>query len=320
MKPISVFALLAVSFVASSAAYGQISLYGTNFDGSTTYPYNDPAPYTDTSVSGQDLVGQGGWVGNDDPSVQEGGSQTYHGGLNSVTTNGATNPVGSGLAGQLSGQQVIPAGNGTNYTVLPGQASVYVAHPVTLSTAAKSNIVSLNTDFDVSTSSNSFTSGYGFSLQNSSFANLLAIQFIRDPSTTNNPNGNTQDIVQYQIGSGTAVTSPTNAAVLLNHNYHLTIAVNMSNNTFSATLGGVLIIPSVSLGTTNATTTAEIAALQFENGTAIGDGNGGVTNGGQDTLTFDNIALTVPEPSTYAAMAVGALALVGAMRLRRRQA
>ena len=322
MKTISFFASLAVLLAAGSAAYGQITVYGTNFDGSTTYPYTDSTGYTDSTVSNADLVGQGSagtggpWIGNDDPSNPETGSSTvYTGGLNQVLTSGATNPVGSGLYGQLEGQA-----SGSGITVLPGRTFVSVAHAVTLNATAKNNIVSLTTDFDISSSGNSFTSGYGFAFQGASFTNLLAIQFIRDPSATNNANGNTQDIVQYQIGTATAVASTTNAAVLLNRNYRLTIAVNMRNNTFSATLGGVNIFTNISLGTTLATSTTQIAALQFESTAVTTDANGGITNSGSDSLSFDNFALTVPEPSTYAALVVGGLGLAGVMRFRRRQA
>ncbi len=308
-KTTSLFCSLALSLVAASASYGQIVLYGTNFDGTANATqFNDTTAYTNSNTSGADLVGQGSatfggpWVGNDDPSTQEGTSNTYHGGLNQVLPN----TVGSGLGGQLEGQEVV-----SGITVLPGQASVYVAHPVTLTALAKANSVSLDTDFNVSTSANNFNSSYGFSLQTSAFANILSIQLVRDPA-----NVNTRDIIQYQIGTATAVNNGNGIA--LNQNYHLKITVNMVANTFSATYGGLAVFSNISLGATSAMNIAEIAATEFGNTGA--DGNGGFTGSGQDTLTFDNISFTVPEPSTYAAMVVGGLGLAGVMRFRRRQA
>ena len=309
MKKIaSLFAFAAFSLVVGATAHGQV-LYGTTFDGTTTSPYNDASSY----AQGNDLVNQGNWTGNDDPSLQEGPPTTYHGGLNSVVAGSfGANATASGNAGNLEGE-IIPADpNSGGYTDYPGQTSVFVAHPLVLSPAANAAGYALNTDFNISAPlTTSVASGYGFGFLNASNANVVSVLFIRDPSDS------TKDNVEYRIGTG-AIVNPGNAAVTIGKNYHLTLSVNVANNTFSIAAGGLTVVPSTSLGTAGAgSSVTQVGALQFITGTATPDGNGGYMGAGDDQITFDNFTVTVPEPSTYAIMGLGLFGLFGLTKFRR---
>lgn len=307
-KPRILLASAAFMLIAGSAAHGQ-TLYGTNFDGpATTAPYNDTGTYVPDIM---DLVGQNGWFGNDDPSVQT-SPTTYKGGLNSVV-----NPDGIGAAGNNGGQlqgQVSFTSLGpppVTSTVYPGQASVYVAHGFALPGSAN---YTFDTDFAITTSSNTFASGYGFGFLNSSSANVLSVDFVQ------NPNNTLQDLVEYKVGTGTLQTIPsgmTLAAIDLNQQEHLNISVNVSAGTFSITIGGNPLLSNASLAGADPTTSSEIAAEQFVTGSQTPDGNGDYTNSGADSLTFDNFIVAVPEPSTYAMIGLGVVAMVGIMRFRR---
>ena len=310
-KIIPLLAFMAFTLVAGDTAHGQV-LYGTTFDGTTTSPYNDSNPYT----QGSDLVTQGGWTGNDDPSTQEGTSTTYHGGLNSVVAGsfGPGNPpTASGNAGNLDGE-IIPADpNSGGFTNYPGQTKVFVAHPFTLTQAALTNGYALNTDFNVSAPlTTTVASGYGFAFLNASNANVVSVNFVKDTTSSG------QDDVEYQVGTGSLVNTG-NGAIKLGANTHLTLSVNVAKNTFNIVIGGVSLFQNpVSLGAANSgASVTQAAALQFIAGTATADGNGGYMGAGDDQINFDNFSITVPEPSTYLMMGLGLLGLVGLMKFRR---
>lgn len=146
-------------------------------------------------------------------------------------------------------------------------------------------------------------------------ASLLSVTF--SPAT--NPITNPQtDLISYSINGGTPVS--TTDGVSTNSIFHLQLTL-----TGGATPGFVAVITDSngpkSFGA-NLTGVDPTTINQFSTDWNVADKtvtNGGYTGAGDNTLVFDNITV-VPEPSTYAMMALGSVGLAGMLRLRRKRA
>ena len=124
------------------------------------------------------------------------------------------------------------------------------------------------------------------------------------------------------IGTGANNTNNSNNGIVLNTLYHLTITVNVQTDTFSAFVtssGTTTIATNVSLAAAPilpTSVTEAAAAWTLTNQTP--DAAGAYEGAGNNALLFDNYAVTVPEPKTYASMVLGLVVLVGLDRMRRR--
>ena len=196
---------------------------------------------------------------------------------------------------------------------------------------------SLTVDFDVSAST-SVAPGhdsFAFTLRNTTNAAvvgtpLVSIGFV--VPTTTSPT--TTDAVNYTVGTGAAVS--TGQGITINSGggpgrYRLTLTVTAGTTpTFTASLLPVDANNNPAGSVVNLTTTGPVALTsganvnQFSADWSLADkttiANGGYTGAGTNALEFDNLAITVPEPSTYAMMALGLLGMTGVWRRHRRQA
>ena len=305
--------------VAVTAARAQtVTTYGTGFDGTDTVngtataaTYNSPATPTDP------LDGQNNWGTNDPTQTGTYGTSTQLIGRSDFV--GGTGFF-TGQTGALGGIYRTTSPTGAAPDVVPSTASggiVTLYHAVSVGAGAP--FVALNTDFAVTApGANGFATHdtFSFSLQSTTFASLININF--QPSTSN-PTG--QDEISYTVGG---ITTTTGNLITLNGSYHLALTVTAATKTFTATIsqsgGGTSTSFSGSLATASIAPSAvgEVVALwNLANKTAT---SGAYQSAGDNSLIFDNLAVTVPEPSTYAMMALGLVGLAGVLRLRRQQA
>lgn len=295
--------------------------YSTNFDNLQG----------STSLSDQD-----GWVTNDEYT-----GSTYNatpGNANGLREIGQSEDVTAldGFSTSASDQLAILGGvvNQAGGAV-PGTNPVYVSHATGL--PASSNVL-LSTDYVVTpTGSTVRTShdSFGFTFQNAAGGNLFSIDFV--PTSTNS---NTSDNVRYTV-NGVQSAAPGVASFTLNARYHLVVSATVTGGTggsFSAFLtpenptggeNGTRITLASNVAFTG--TIADIAAtwLLASNTTAAATGtnptdvppggntnNIAYTNGGNNSMYIDNFSITVPEPSTYALLGLGAFGLAAVRRRR----
>ena len=320
--------LSAVAFcVAGTAAHAQtVTAYATGFDGTDTTngntaatTYNSP-PGTPTDP----LDGQNNWGSNDPTNFSTppyGTSTQLAGGSDFV-----------GASGFYTGQTAVLGGiyRTTSPTagapdVVPSTASggiVSLYHPVMIGAGA--SFIALNTDFAVTAPVNfAARDTFSFSLQSTAFASLITINF--QPSISNPA---TMDEISYTIGGTTTTTGQT---ITLNGIYHLALTVTPNTNSFivqttqiggtnptTFTFGG-----SLNGATINPASVGEFAALwnlQNKTVTAVSGTEAASYQGaGDNTLVFDNLAITVPEPSTYVTIMLGLAGLIVPLRLVRKR-
>lgn len=325
------FSKLAGAFLVAAAALSLSTVASAQTVYTETFPASTGpgVPY----VPGETLSDQGGWTTNDEGT---GGTYTYSGNT-------------GGFIGQSDGVNVIPnvstsstdevgfLGGAYGKAVAPGRSDVTLTHTLPASTA---QTVNFSTDFLVTgpttTNANHDTFGFAFT-GGATNSTLFSVNFslqttTSGTTTTVNPDS---DNITYTAG-GTTTTTPY-AISLLTQRYKLTVNVNVTVGTFSAFYqaedqNGALTGAQATLvsgatyalaGTGNVTGYGALWSLTSTSTTGAnnpmtaGTNNTAYINAGTNALYFDNVLVSVPEPSTYAMLGVGVLGLAFAARRAR---
>lgn len=291
-------AFFAASLALTGAAFGQS--YSTTFDEGT---------YTARGS----LSGQNGWDTNDAArasTAEDVGQSDYVGPITYQT--GSNTGKFSGYQGALGGlYHGTTAPTNTTASELPGSPIVYLFHAFSPGNASS---YALNTDLDISysaTSASPTRDAFGFNFQTSGLGNLFSLNFTPDASNAS------QMVIGYTVNG--VQTIPANAsAILYNSVYHLQISVNVAAKSLTASFTGTnsFTLSNISLASINPAAVQQVATTWTLTNTSGVDANGGYTNAGSNAIIFDNFALTVPEPSTWAMFGLGATALVIFLRRR----
>lgn len=325
--------LPAAALTLSSLPAQAQNYYTTDFSnvetGSSTTNYTPTAYVNGGNNSPTDpLAGQNAWASNDGTvtSGTRGSSAQLVGNSNYLGPVGMF--FGGTFAGALGGVYRVAGGTAGTPDVVPsatnasgGVISLY--HPINLTPAAAT--FALNVDFFVAAPGVSSTTStfknhdtFSFTLGNGTIT-LASINFV--PATTADPA--TNDAVT--VTGATGQTATTNYGIVLNSQYHLSLFVtNTATGAFTLQLQGQqdaapVTVYSGLLGPVNGTTISQAGVLWNLADKTVGTNNG-FQGAGDNYIAFDNFLLGVPEPSTYAMMAVGAAGLARALRLRRKQA
>ena len=334
----SLIALATVSLATVSSAQTQI--YNEPF---TPGDYTTPA--AGTYSDGQTLSDQNGWTTNDHYT---GGYYTAPGGYpygvigqsDGVDSISNVSTSSSDYVGYLGGYE----GYGS-----PGTTSVTLNQSLPGASGATTNLT-YSSDFLVgapATTGNTAHDNFGIALTTGipvanpvtgsvTVTPAISIGFIL---STTNPTA-TNDNITYSTATGTTTSA---FAITLSARYKLTISVNIMMHTYSAfyqgeNTDGTLIPYDPVTGTGGQATIVSNASytaaggitgydvnwqLQNTTGTlannlgSAGLNNTAYTNRGSNALFFDNVLVTVPEPSIYAMIALGALGLGVAVRRSR---
>ena len=166
-----------------------------------------------------------------------------------------------------------------------------------------------NTDFQIGDNGpgnpgNSFS----FNLLNSAGASVISVTF-----APTGLSGGAEAAPDFELrtGGGPLFTSPNGPVI--DQRYHLSINVNASG-TVVATFG--------SAGGSSSLTTTVVGIGTGLAGLSVTetDASGLPAASNSDSVTFDNVSVVVPEPSTYAMMGLGLLGMLGLMKFRRAKA
>ncbi len=332
-------ALFLVSFcVLGAAARAQTTLFSTDFDtkvtvndttSTVTYASPDFATTyqsnTDRTSAGPTapLATQNGWTSNDSTGPIGHGTFSTENQINGGTDyvgqlagNNGTAFFGNTQGGAIGG--IYSPSAQTPYAV-PSTASggvVTLLHAVTV--PAQTPVIVFNTDFAVLSGAGASTNTVGtdtfrFVLANTGGTPILSVNFI--PSTV----PSNQD--SFTATSGGTTVASTNA-VSLNAQYHLKATlIGGATPTYTVLISGGTGPSQGFSGTLAASDLSTItqvgASWDLATKTAV---NGGYTSASDNVLAFDQFSVSVPEPSTNAALAVGLLGLAGLMRSRRQRA
>ncbi len=178
-------------------------------------------------------------------------------------------------------------------TTSPGTNTPNLFRPYSLGTAT---VYAFNVDFGVSSSQTPYPTqdAFGWSFQNAIGTKIFSFNI--------DPTANTSvDAVRFQIG--TNAETPTGSGVSLNAKYHLAVSVNITAGTVSASLvplAGGATIPLV----TNAAVSSAALGSVVETAATWTLSNSG--SPGSNGMFFNNYFVTIPEPSTWAMLGVGA--------------
>ncbi len=298
--------------IAAGASAQQVA-YSTNFESGYVY--------------GQNLSDQNGWTTNDEST-----GATYNG-----ADIGNSDDVGfvNGFSTTTSDHVGFVGGAFAPVYAYSGSGQVYLGHGFNTNGAAT---FAFNADYGVTASSGSFATrdSFGFTFRTASNGtatvpvNVFSVNFVPANTSTSFDN------ISITSGATTIGTTTVNTSFQLGFRYHLTVNVNVIASTFSAsiyaeTAGGAqmgAVFPiATNVGFTgtitdiaatwNLANTASVAPAN--GGTLTGTNNVAFTSPGSNVLLFDNFAVTVPEPSTYAMLALGAFGLLAVRRARRAQ-
>ena len=176
----------------------------------------------------------------------------------------------------------------------PGNPSPSLFRPYTLATAS---VYAFNVDFGVSSSQTPFDTqdAFGWSFQNAAGTKIFSLNI--DPTATAGV-----DAVRFQAGMAAEV--PTGQGIGLNAKYHLTVSVNITAGTISASLTPLAGGATIPLITNN--TSVNSAALASVTQTAATWTLTTPASPGSNGMFFNNYVVTIPEPSTYAMLFAGA--------------
>ena len=267
------------ALVAALLALGSVAHgqgYSTNFDATQGY------------VGGATLSGQNSWDTNDNNQPDF------------VGTVSSYSVPATDFVGYLGGLQL---SNG----IVPSVSPVYLFRPFTLGTTSA---YAFNVDMAITRSGATYPNNdsFAWTFRTAAGANLFSVDFA--PQTANDSNGaRTTLAVRYTVNG--AAQQPTGNGLLSDAYYHLTVSVNVTAKQFSVSLtptGGTTMVlaSNVSLGTNDPSTLAQVAATWNDN----------VANPGANTLIFNNYAVTVPEPSTWVMLGLGAVGVTVMFRRR----
>ena len=283
---LSAFAAALLSL--GSALHGQG--YTTNFDDAATFP------------PGGSLSGQDGWDTNDPYNSTDGrGQSDYVGQLNGYTP--ANNPNDE-LAG-LGGFQRSAA---ANLDISPDRGQVFLFHTFSVAGAPT---VNFNVDMAITTSSSTFPNNdsFGWSFQ-SATGTLFSVDFV---PVTNAAGAVTAEEVEYTVNG-----AQTDAHLSITPNttslYHLSVGVNVTGKSFGFTLTGS------NTGGVDNISLANVASDFNLTDVAATWNLANAASAGSNELIFDNYAVAVPEPSTWALLGAAGVATLGVLRCRRLQA
>ena len=294
-----------------------LTAYSTGFDG-TDYVNGAPvsATYNSPITTPTDpLSGQNGWTSNDQMQTGTGSTQLV-GQSDFVGSTGTFSGQNGALGGiyrtsspTTSAPDVVPSTNSGGIISLSST-------PFTVGAGA--SMLTFDTDFVVTASSTSFPTldTFGFSLRSASGVSLITVNF--NPATV--PADQGTDFLTTTVGANT-ITPASQTGITLGSTYHLTLTVTPSTNTFLVTLAGsnsVSFSGSMSGESISVGQVTELTALwNLTNKNATGTAYDGA---GDNYLAFDNIAVTVPEPSTDAMISLGLVGLMGMLFLKCKRA
>jgi hypothetical protein len=291
------FAALLVSF--GSLAHGQG--YTTTFDPSEGYQAN----YT--------LSDQLGWVTNDESTgaTIPGNANIGIGQSDFVGILGGYSASGSDYWGLLGG--------GERPYAVPGTSPVYLDHPFNVAGSASYNF---NVQFSISSSATPYPNNDSFAWSFGTASNPTLFSIDYAPTTVVIGGiSTTVDSVRYSVNG---VQTPTGEAITQNTSFQLSVAVNVTGKSFgfsmTPTVAGAslpIVENGISLGTLDPSTVTQVAATWILSNTAA-DANGGLENGGSNSLLFNNYSVTVPEPSTWVMLGLGTVALLVMIRRKAR--
>ena len=327
IRPISAFACAAALWLGAASAQAQ-NIYSTDFGTGTTPATGDNFLYSNqTNLASDTATGQGGWRTNDAERANNATNGSFVGGANFVGTVNSTPAYFTGYNATI-GSTFRSATDPTN-NVVPGVATSFLYRPFASPlTPGVNQGYQFTTGFAVTSSSANFPGRdtFGFALRDTTGGVLLSISFA--PVTSAGTAITTRDGVGYTVGAvgnGATIINPNANAVVLNTQYTLTIQVNPVANTFSASVisagAPTVIATNVSLtGAINALAVNQVAA-RWTVANQTTDASGAFVNAADNLLIIDNYAVSyfniVPEPSTYAMLGVGLLAVLGGMKRRR---
>ena len=277
--------------------------------------FDGDAPAGEPPGGNVELAGTNGWVTNDPVSgtssdgAQKGGTD-FVGNIVGYTPTPPGTDYWAGVGDAVAG-----AGGAE-----PGNSTVYVGHNPNVTGAASYTV---QTELGI-TGPEQDTFGYTFLAATTvgstitASVNLFSVDFV--PGGSEIVDGHSVNIlnVDYSVNGGALQATPD--AIAYNSIYHL--GLNVTNTPGAPTLGIVIADGNGNIfndGTyalaADALTVNNVAATWILSNTTP-DASGAYPGAGANAMYFNNFTVTVPEPSTWMMMGVGAVGLAVLMRRR----